>query len=119
MPADFVLPSYGEACSEGASSAKAVAKAGDVRNFMSSFSSFVLLLLSNKYITFACMKYSDLFKLLKMNGWSEVRQKGSHIIMQHPTNPNRLTVPFHAGKEVKTGLLKAILKQADIKTSKR
>jgi predicted RNA binding protein YcfA (HicA-like mRNA interferase family) len=30
-----------------------------------------------------------------------------------------LTVPYHAGKEVKTGLLRSILKQADIKTGKR
>ncbi len=65
------------------------------------------------------MKYSDLFKLLKKDGWIEVRQKGSHVIMQHPTKSKQLIVPFHAGKEVKKGLLKALLKQADIKTNKR
>jgi predicted RNA binding protein YcfA (HicA-like mRNA interferase family) len=65
------------------------------------------------------MKYSELFKLLKNNGWFEVRQSGSHIIMKHPEKLKQITVPFHAGKEVKKGLLKAILKQSDIKTSKR
>lgn len=65
------------------------------------------------------MKYGELFKLLKKDGWIEVRQRGSHVIMQHPTNPTQLTVPFHSGKEVKKGLLKAILKQAKIKTTKR
>ncbi|WP_410896842.1 type II toxin-antitoxin system HicA family toxin [Pontibacter sp. E15-1] len=40
-------------------------------------------------------------------------------MMQHPTKPQQLTVPNHAGKEVKKGLLSAILKQADVKTSKR
>ncbi|MFA5819456.1 MAG: type II toxin-antitoxin system HicA family toxin [Bacteroidales bacterium] len=65
------------------------------------------------------MKYSDLFTLLKKDGWIEVRQKGSHVIMQHPTKSKQLIVPFHAGKEVKKGLLKALLKQADIKTNKR
>lgn len=65
------------------------------------------------------MKYSDLFRLLKKDGWFEVRQKGSHVILQHPIKSKQLTAPFHAGKEVKKGLLKALLKQADIKTSKR
>ena len=74
---------------------------------------------SNKYITFVFMKYNELFRLLKKDGWFEVRQKGSHIIMKHPTKSEQLTVPNHSGKEVKKGLLTAILKQANIKTNKR
>lgn len=65
------------------------------------------------------MKYNELFKLLKKDGWFEVRQKGSHVIMQHTEKSEQLTVPYHAGKEVKKGLLNAILKQAKIKTTKR
>ncbi len=65
------------------------------------------------------MKYSELFRLLKKDGWIEIRQKGSHVIMKHPAKGEQLTVPYHAGKEVKKGLLTAILKQADIKTTKR
>ena len=65
------------------------------------------------------MKYNDLFQLLKYDGWIKLRQKGSHVIMQHPTKLKQLTVPFHSGKEVKKGLLNAILKQAGIKTDKR
>jgi predicted RNA binding protein YcfA (HicA-like mRNA interferase family) len=65
------------------------------------------------------VKYSELFRLLKKDGWFEVRQTGSHVMMQHPTKPQQLTVPNHAGKEVKKGLLSAILKKADVKTSKR
>ena len=65
------------------------------------------------------MKYNDLFKLLKKDGWITVRQKGSHVIMQHPKKPEQLTVPNHNGKEVKKGLLRAILKQAGVKTNKR
>jgi predicted RNA binding protein YcfA (HicA-like mRNA interferase family) len=38
---------------------------------------------------------------------------------KYPTKPAQLTVPNHGSKEVKTGLLKAILKQAGIKTTKR
>lgn len=65
------------------------------------------------------MKYNELFRLLKKDGWFEVRQKGSHVIMKHPTKVKQLTVPNHSGKEVKKGLLNAILKQANIKTTKR
>lgn len=65
------------------------------------------------------MKYSELFRMLKRDGWLEVRQKGSHVIMQHPLKPGQLIVPNHSAKEVKKGLLTAILKQADIKTNKR
>jgi predicted RNA binding protein YcfA (HicA-like mRNA interferase family) len=65
------------------------------------------------------MKYDDLFKLLRQNGWIEIRQKGSHIIMNHPPDKVNLIVPYHAGKEVKKGLLQSIIKKADIKTTKR
>lgn len=65
------------------------------------------------------MKYSELFKLLRKDGWYEIRQKGSHVIMRHSTKSGQLTVPKHSGKEVKKGLLSAILKQANIKTNKR
>lgn len=65
------------------------------------------------------MKYNELFRLLKKDGWLEVRQKGSHVILQHPDKMGQLIVPYHAGKEVKKGLLSAILKQANIKTKKR
>jgi predicted RNA binding protein YcfA (HicA-like mRNA interferase family) len=65
------------------------------------------------------MKYNELFRLLKKDGWNEIRQKGSHVILEHPEKQEQLTVPYHAGKEVKKGLLTAILKQAGIKTKKR
>lgn len=65
------------------------------------------------------MKYNELFKLLKKDGWFVVRQKGSHVMMKHPAKPEQLTIPNHSVKEVKKGLLAAILKQAKIKTNKR
>lgn len=65
------------------------------------------------------MKYNDLFKLLKKDGWYKIRQKGSHVMMKHPTKSGQLTVPYHSGKEVKKGLLIAILKKAELKTNKR
>jgi mRNA interferase HicA len=65
------------------------------------------------------MKYNELFRLLKKDGWEEVRQTGSHVIMKHPTKPNMIPVPYHGSKEVKTGLLRSILKKAEIETKKR
>ena len=65
------------------------------------------------------MKYSELFRILVKDGWFSIRQTGSHVIMKHPDKPDQLTVPFHKSKEVNKGLLSAILKKAEIKTSKR
>ncbi|MGC3944822.1 MAG: type II toxin-antitoxin system HicA family toxin [Chryseolinea sp.] len=65
------------------------------------------------------MKYKDLFKILSDDGWVVVRQSGSHVTMRHPDKDGQLTVPNHGSKEVKKGLLNAILKQAGIKTTKR
>jgi len=66
-----------------------------------------------------CVKYSELLRLLKKDGWYKIRQKGSHIVMVHKTKPNTITVPYHGAKEVKKGMCKAILKQAGISTNKR
>ncbi|MEN9839585.1 MAG: hypothetical protein RL177_1064 [Bacteroidota bacterium] len=65
------------------------------------------------------MKCSELIRLLKSDGWFEVRQKGSHIIMRHPVKPDTIPVPFNASKEMPKGTLRQILKMADIKTNKR
>jgi mRNA interferase HicA len=65
------------------------------------------------------MKYSELLRILKKDGWYEVRQSGSHIIMQHPTKRNTVPVPFHASKEVKKGTLNQILKMTEININKR
>lgn len=74
---------------------------------------------SNKFITFVSIKSSELLRIIKKDGWYEVRQKGSHVIMKHPIKPNMIPVPFHASKEMKKGTLQAILKLAEIETNKR
>jgi len=65
------------------------------------------------------MKYSELFRILNKDGWVIIRQTGSHVILKHADKPGQLTVPNHNSKEVKKGLLTALLKQAEIKTAKR
>ena len=61
------------------------------------------------------VKYNELFRLLLKDGWFIVRQKGSHVILQHKEKKGQLTVPFHGSKEVKKGPLNSILNKADIK----
>lgn len=65
------------------------------------------------------MKSSELLRLLKKDGWFEIRQTGSHILMKHPTKKNLVVIPFHSSKEVRKGTLRTILKDAEIKTKKR
>lgn len=65
------------------------------------------------------MKASELFKILKSDGWFEIRQTGSHVMMKHPLKDGQLVVPYHGSKEVSKGIVNAILKEAKIKTGKR
>jgi len=65
------------------------------------------------------MKSSELLRLLKRDGWYIERQSGSHAIMKHSQKDGQLSVPLHAAKEVKKGLLSAISKEAQIKSTKR
>jgi predicted RNA binding protein YcfA (HicA-like mRNA interferase family) len=65
------------------------------------------------------MKSNELLRLLTRDGWTTVRQSGSHVVMEHPLKEGQVIFPNHGSKEVKKGLLNSILKQAQIKTSKR
>ncbi len=41
------------------------------------------------------------------------RIAGSHHVLTHPGNPSRtVTVPFHPGRDLKPGTIRAIIKQA-------
>jgi len=60
------------------------------------------------------MKYSELIRILKQNGWVVYNQKGSHMKMKHHSFDNILIVPDHGSKEIGKGLATAILKQAKI-----
>ncbi|MCU0444797.1 MAG: type II toxin-antitoxin system HicA family toxin [Microscillaceae bacterium] len=61
------------------------------------------------------MKCSELIRKLEQDGWYSIRQKGSHIMMIHPTKQGQLTVPNHGSKEVPKGLAIRIMKDAGIK----
>lgn len=59
------------------------------------------------------MSGKELIRLLKNNGWTEVRVEGSHHIMKN--GAKELSIPVHGNKSMKKGLLNAILKEANLK----
>ena len=61
------------------------------------------------------MKCSELFWLLKKDGWYPVSQKGLHVKLKHDTKSGIIIFPNHGSQEVGKGLEKKILKDANIK----
>lgn len=53
-------------------------------------------------------------QILAQNGFEEVRQKGSHIIMQRRVGNSTLTVPLPDHAELKTGTLMGIIRQSGL-----
>jgi predicted RNA binding protein YcfA (HicA-like mRNA interferase family) len=54
-------------------------------------------------------------KLLRSNGWSIVRQKGSHRQLRHPANPNVITIAGKEGATLRPGTLNDMLNKAGLK----
>ena len=52
--------------------------------------------------------------ILIKNGFSKVRQKGSHIIMQKVIENSTITVPVPNHKEIKIGTLQSIIRQSGV-----
>ncbi|PSB02652.1 type II toxin-antitoxin system HicA family toxin [Merismopedia glauca] len=55
----------------------------------------------------------ELIATLQKIGFYVVRQKGSHVRMQHEDS-RVVTIPVHAGKTIGKGLLLKILRDADL-----
>jgi predicted RNA binding protein YcfA (HicA-like mRNA interferase family) len=52
-------------------------------------------------------------KALEKVGFQVVRQKGSHVQMEHEDG-RLVTIPVHAGKTIGRGLLRKILRDAEL-----
>jgi predicted RNA binding protein YcfA (HicA-like mRNA interferase family) len=61
------------------------------------------------------VKIRDIVKMLEDDGWSVVRQRGSHRQFKHATKPGLVTVAGKPGDDVAPGTLNSILKQAGLK----
>ena len=55
-----------------------------------------------------------LAKLLERHGWTLLRIQGSHHIYGKSGSTVRLSVPIHGNKPLKIGLLKHLLKMAEL-----
>ena len=55
--------------------------------------------------------------LLEGKGWELKRIKGSHHVYTKPGNPARISVPIHGNRPLKIGLLKHLIKIAEIDES--
>ncbi|WP_411725570.1 type II toxin-antitoxin system HicA family toxin [Methyloglobulus sp.] len=55
--------------------------------------------------------------ILITQGFEQVRQEGSHIIMQKQVNSSTITVPVPQHKEIKAGTLTSIIRQAQLSRS--
>jgi predicted RNA binding protein YcfA (HicA-like mRNA interferase family) len=60
------------------------------------------------------MKFSELYRILKRNGW-EIERTGKHHIFSHPSKPGKIPVGKHSGDEIPKGTLLSILKLAGLK----
>jgi len=56
----------------------------------------------------------DFYKLLESHGWLLKRVSGSHHVFTKAGQRERVVVPVYGKKPLKTGLLKAQMKIADI-----
>ena len=56
-------------------------------------------------------------QILSRHGFEEIRQHGSHIIMQKKIKNSTITIPVPNHKEIKTGTLMSIVRQSQLSRS--
>jgi predicted RNA binding protein YcfA (HicA-like mRNA interferase family) len=59
------------------------------------------------------LKATELVRALEKAGFQVIRQKGSHVRMKHPEG-RVVTVPVHPGQDVGRGLLRKVLRDAEL-----
>jgi predicted RNA binding protein YcfA (HicA-like mRNA interferase family) len=60
------------------------------------------------------LKVREIMRLVEKDGWVLVHQVGSHRQYKHPVKPGRVTISGSSSDDVPKGLLKSILRQAQI-----
>jgi len=61
------------------------------------------------------VKIRDVIKMLGDEGWSVVRQRGSHRQFKHASKPGLVTVAGKPGDDLAPGTLNSVFKQAGLK----
>lgn len=59
----------------------------------------------------------DVCRILEQNGFSEVRRRGSHIVMQKRIAETTVTVPVPDHDELRIGTLASIIRQSGVPRS--
>ncbi len=59
----------------------------------------------------------EVCRLLAQHGFIQVRQKGSHVIMQKQIGNSTVTIPVPNHDELKTGTLAGIIRQSGLPRS--
>ncbi len=59
----------------------------------------------------------ELARVVERHGWQLLRIQGSYHIYGKPRSVVRLSIPIHGNRALKTGLLKHLLKMADLQES--
>ncbi|NOQ20777.1 MAG: addiction module toxin, HicA family [Desulfobacterales bacterium] len=54
----------------------------------------------------------EVCRILTQHGYEEIRQRGSHIIMQKKTEDSTITVPVPSHKALRIGTLMSIIRQS-------
>ncbi len=60
------------------------------------------------------LKPDKVIKAFERAGWKVERQSGSHVILSKENYPYILSIPVHKGKPIKQGLIKALIKAAEL-----
>lgn len=55
--------------------------------------------------------------ILERHGFQQVRQRGSHIVMQRMTDEGTVTVPVPDHDELRVGTLRSIIRQSGVPRS--
>jgi len=61
------------------------------------------------------VKVRDIIELLEEDGWTVVRQRGSHRQFKHASKPGLVTVAGKPGDDLAPGTLNSVVKQAGLK----
>ena len=61
------------------------------------------------------MKVRDAIKMIEIDGWYIVKQRGSHKQFKHQVKKGRVTIAGNMNDDLAPGTLNSILKQADLK----
>jgi len=56
----------------------------------------------------------ELCRLLSQHGFQQVRQRGSHVVMQKRTATSTVTVPVPMHDEIRIGTLQSIIRQSGL-----